>query len=71
MVTQVRFARSGFNSNAWNIQSIVRTVHTALGRLFFILLDGHNPLLVLGGCVGCSFWGDKDVRILYARSLGL
>jgi hypothetical protein len=45
VVTQVGFTRSGFHSNARNNQSIVRTVHTALGRGLFILLDGHDPLL--------------------------
>ncbi len=45
VVTQVGFTRSGFNCNARNNQCIVRAVHTALGRRFFILLDGHDPLL--------------------------
>jgi hypothetical protein len=39
------FTGGGLNRNAWHNQSIVRTVHTALGRRFFVLLDGHVPLL--------------------------
>eukprot|EP01037_Dinobryon_pediforme_P004733 gene4731-4776_t len=42
VVTQVRFTGSGFHSNAWHIQGIVRAVHTALGRGFFVLLNGHD-----------------------------
>jgi hypothetical protein len=45
VMTQVNFTRGGLNRNAWNNQSIVRTVHTALGRGFFVLLDSHNSLL--------------------------
>jgi hypothetical protein len=45
VVTQVNFTCGGLNRNAWNDQSIVRTVHTALGRGFFVLLDSHNSLL--------------------------
>jgi hypothetical protein len=45
VVTQVGFTRGGFNCNARNNQSIVRAVHTALGRGLFVLLDGHDPLL--------------------------
>jgi hypothetical protein len=45
VMTQMHFASSGFNCDAGNGQSIVRTVHTALRRGFFILLDSHNLLL--------------------------
>jgi hypothetical protein len=45
VVAQVCFTRGGLYCNAWNNQSIVRAVHTALGRRLFILLDGHDPLL--------------------------
>jgi hypothetical protein len=46
VVTQVGLARCGLDCDAWNDQGIVRTVHTALGRGLFVLLDGHDPLLV-------------------------
>ena len=42
VVAQMRFARRGLHGNAGNRQSGVRVVHSALGRRFFILLDGHN-----------------------------
>jgi hypothetical protein len=45
VVAQVRLAGGGLYGNAGNNQGIVRTVHTALGRGLFILLDGHDPLL--------------------------
>ena len=32
VVAQVGFTGGGFNGNAWNVQGIVRAVHTALGR---------------------------------------
>ena len=45
MVTQMDFAGGGFHGNARHVQCVVRTVHTALGRGFFVLLDGHDSLL--------------------------
>ena len=45
VVTQVGLASGGLYGNARNNQSIVRAVHTALGRGLFVLLDGHDPLL--------------------------
>ena len=45
MVTQVCFARGGFHGDTWDIQCIVRTVHAALGRGLFVLLNGHDGSL--------------------------
>jgi hypothetical protein len=45
VMTQMDFASRRFNCNTWNNQSIVRAVHTALGRRFFVLLDSHDSLL--------------------------
>ena len=45
VVTQVCLARGGLNSNAWNVQGIVRAVHSALGGRFFVLLNGHDGSL--------------------------
>ena len=45
VVAQMDFARGGLNSDTWNGQRVVRAVHAALGRRFFVLLDGHDPLL--------------------------
>jgi hypothetical protein len=45
MVTQVGFARSRFNSQRRSGQEVVRAVHAALGRGFFILLNSHFLLL--------------------------
>ena len=53
VMTQMCLTCGGFNGNAGNNQRIVGTVHTALGRGFFILLDGHVPLLTVG-CQGGS-----------------
>ena len=36
--------RGGFDRNAWYNQRIVRTMHAALGRRFFVLLDCHDQL---------------------------
>ena len=47
VMTQVRFARGGLHCDARHVQCIVRAVHAALGRRFFILLNGHGWLLVL------------------------
>ena len=45
MVTQVYFARGRLHGDAWHIQCIVRTVHAALGRGLFVLLNGHDGSL--------------------------
>ena len=45
MVTQVCFARGGFHGDTRDIQCIVRTVHAALGRGLFVLLNGHGGSL--------------------------
>jgi len=45
MVTQVGFARGRFNCQRRCGQEIVRAVHAALGRGFFILLNSHFLLL--------------------------
>ena len=45
VVAQVGFASRGLNRNARNVQGIVRAVHTAFGRRFLVLLDGHDGLL--------------------------
>jgi hypothetical protein len=45
VVTQMGFASGWLYCNAWRDQSIVRTVHTALGRGFFVLLNCHGGLL--------------------------
>jgi hypothetical protein len=42
VVAQMGFTSGGFYGNARNIKGIVRAVHTALGRRFFILLDSHD-----------------------------
>jgi hypothetical protein len=47
VVTQMGFASGWLYCNAWGDQSIVRTVHTALGRGFFVLLNCHGGLLLL------------------------
>jgi hypothetical protein len=41
MVAQVRFTRSRLNSQRRIGQEIVRAMHAALGRGFFVLLDCH------------------------------
>jgi hypothetical protein len=48
VVTQVGFTRGGLNGDTGHAQSVVRAVHAALGRRFFVLLDGHDRLLVKG-----------------------
>jgi hypothetical protein len=45
VMTQVCFARGGLDSDAWHIQGIVRTVHTALGGRLFVLLNSHGGSL--------------------------
>jgi hypothetical protein len=45
VVTQVRFARGGLHGNTRHVQSVVRTVHAALGGRLFVLLDGHGGSL--------------------------
>jgi predicted Rdx family selenoprotein len=45
VVTQVCFACCWLDGNAWHIQGIVRTVHAALGRRFFVLLNSHDGSL--------------------------
>jgi len=45
MVTQMRFAGGRLDGQRRIGQKIVRTVHAALGRGFFVLLDSHFLLL--------------------------
>lgn len=45
VVAQVDFTSFLVNCNAGNVQGIVRAVHSAFGRRFFILLNGHGGLL--------------------------
>jgi hypothetical protein len=47
VVTQMGFASGWLYGNAWCDQSIVRAVHTALGRGLFVLLNCHVGLLSL------------------------
>ena len=46
VVAQVNFASGGLHGDAGNDQGVVRTVHAALGRRFFVLLNCHGRLLV-------------------------
>mgnify|MGYP007080079022 CR=1 FL=1 len=41
----MHLASCGFNSHIGCSQRIMRTVHAAFGRRFFVLLNGHGPLL--------------------------
>jgi hypothetical protein len=45
VMTQVQFACSRFHRQRRIRQEIVRPVHAALGRRFFVLLDCHDLLL--------------------------
>jgi hypothetical protein len=45
MVTQMHFTRGRLNGQRRVGQKIMRTVHTTLGRGFFVLLNGHFKLL--------------------------
>ena len=45
VVAQVNFARGGFFCNAGGGEGIVRAVHSALGRRFFVLLNSHDGSL--------------------------
>jgi hypothetical protein len=47
VVAQVHFTSGGLYCGAWGVQSVVGTVHAALGRGFFVLLNCHGGLLVL------------------------
>ena len=42
VVTQMRFARGGFDSRRRVHQKIVRAVHAALGRGLLVLLNSHD-----------------------------
>jgi hypothetical protein len=46
VVTQVGFTGGGFDSDARHRQGIVRTVHAALGRRLFVLLNSHDGSLI-------------------------
>src|SRR5690606_5895521 len=46
VVTQVQFAGSRLNCCGRGGQSVVRTVHAALGRTLLVLLNGHDGLLL-------------------------
>jgi hypothetical protein len=46
VVTQMGFTSGGFHGNARHIQGIVRTVHAALGRRLFVLLNSHDGSLI-------------------------
>jgi len=41
MVAQMDFSCGRLNGQRWRRQEIMRTMHTALGRGFFVLLDSH------------------------------
>jgi hypothetical protein len=45
VVAQTGFAAAVVNDDVRGHEGIVRTVHAALGRRFFILLNGHDGLL--------------------------
>jgi hypothetical protein len=45
VVAQVGFASGGLDGDAWNRKGIVRTVHAAFRRGFFVLLYSHDSLL--------------------------
>jgi hypothetical protein len=51
-MAQMGFTSGRLNRNARHRQTVVRTVHTALGGGLFVLLDGHDGLLksVLVSC---------------------
>jgi hypothetical protein len=53
VVPQVDLASGGLHCDTGHVQGIVRTVHAALGRRFFVLLDGHDGLLWKCGVVAC------------------
>jgi hypothetical protein len=46
VVAQVDFTGGGFYGDTGHNQSVVRTVHAALGGRFFVLLNCHGGLLV-------------------------
>ena len=46
MVTQMRLARGRLDGQRWRCQKVMRTMHAALGRGFFVLLDSHGLLLI-------------------------
>src|SRR5690606_7662292 len=46
VVTQVQFASGRLNCGGRGGQSVVRTVHAALGRTLLVLLNGHDGLLL-------------------------
>ncbi len=46
MMTQMHFASTWLGGQRRGGEEVVRTVHTALGRGFLILLDSHERLLV-------------------------
>jgi hypothetical protein len=48
VVTQVDFTGGGLHGGTWGGQGVVRTVHAALGRGLFVLLNGHGRLLDSG-----------------------
>jgi hypothetical protein len=48
VVAQVNFTGGRLHAGAWGGQSVVRTVHAALGRGLFVLLNGHGRLLDSG-----------------------
>jgi hypothetical protein len=48
VVAQVNFTGGGLHGGTWGGQGVVRTVHAALGRGLFVLLNGHGRLLDSG-----------------------
>ncbi len=56
MVTQMGFARGGLHSDTGHNQSVVRAVHTALGRGLFVLLDSHGLLLGIYVAKAATCW---------------
>ena len=49
VVAQMRFTGGGLHGDARHRQGIVRTVHAALGRRLFVLLNSHDGSWVLKG----------------------
>jgi len=46
MVAQMCLASGRLNGQRWRCQKVMRTMHAALGRGFFVLLDCHGLLLI-------------------------
>jgi hypothetical protein len=71
VVAKMRLTGGGLYSNARYGKGIVRAVHAALGRRFFILLDGHDPLLSKGAAKNRVTLGLVKGATVLTRSLRL